>query len=145
MRDIAAAGRGGPRLWADLFVATWELARANRELRRTPPGRLPLLDRPAGEHALSPAQSALVGRVAYAIPVMGLRVPWRADCLVQALAARHWLARHGVRSDLCIGVRKDDAFEAHAWLRAGSRLVTGGEVASYAELSAPAARRTMAW
>ena len=66
---------------------------------------------------------------------MGLRVPWRSDCVVQALAARRWLARGGVGSTVCVGVRKDEqGFQAHAWLKAAGRVVTGGDISSYAEL-----------
>ena len=69
------------------------------------------------------------------VAIMGLRVPWRSDCVVQALAARRWLARGGVDSDVCIGVRNDaQGFQAHAWLKVGERIVTGGDVSSYAEL-----------
>jgi len=138
MRDIAVAIRRGPLFSLDALVATWELVLANHALRRTPTGELPLLTgvQPAPDRpALSPSQAALVERVAYAMPVMGLRVPWRSDCLVQALAARRWLARAAVPSDVCIGVRKDDhGFQAHAWLKVGERIVTGGDISSYAEL-----------
>jgi len=138
MRDIAVAIRRGPLFSLDALVAVWQLVLANHALRRTPPGELPLLTgvQPAHDRpALSPAQAALVERVAYAVPIMGLRVPWRSDCLVQALAARSWLARAAVPSDVCIGVRKDElGFQAHAWLKVGDRIVTGGDISSYAEL-----------
>ena len=135
--DIRKAWRGGPAVWRDALVAVAELALANVAFRRTPPSRLPLLPRGAGggEATLSPRQQALIERVAYAVPIMGLRVPWRSDCVVQALAARRWLARGGVDSDVCIGVRNDaQGFQAHAWLKVGERIVTGGDVSSYAEL-----------
>jgi hypothetical protein len=84
---------------------------------------------------LSPQQIALIERVSYAVPVMGSRVPWRSDCLIQALAARRWLARASISSDVCIGVRKnEEGFQAHAWLKVGERIVTGGDTSSYAEL-----------
>lgn len=124
-------------MWFDLLTAVWELARASREVRRSP-RNLPLLNHSAGNDVrerLSSRQRALIERVAYIMPIMGLRVPWRSDCLVQAMAARRWLARGGVPSDLCLGVRQDEGFEAHAWLRVGERIVTGGNVSAYAELS----------
>jgi hypothetical protein len=125
-------------VWRDVAVAAWELALANRAFRRIPPGELPLLARDetadAGK-APSALQHALVERIAYAVPIMGLRVPWRSDCVVQALAARRWLARRGIGSHLCIGVRNgEQGFQAHAWLKVGDRIVTGGDVSSYAEL-----------
>ncbi len=49
---------------------------------------------------------------------LGARYPYGwARCLQTSLALRQWLARKGVRSDLRIGVRKNDQnFQAHAWL-----------------------------
>jgi len=142
-RDIGTAWRRGPRVWRDVAIAVWELALANAAFRNTPPDRLPLLPREGvlnKRAMLTPHEQALVERVAYAVPIMGLRVPWRSDCVVQALAARRWLARGGIDSDLCIGVRNDDkGFEAHAWLKVGERIVTGGDISPYAEL--PPSRR----
>ena len=136
--DIVTAWQRGPGVWRDVAIAAWELALANRAFRRTPPGELPLLpcDRGAkGLAALTARQRSLVDRVAYAVPIMGLRVPWRSDCVVQALAARRWLARGDVGSSICIGVRNDEqGFQAHAWLKVGERIVTGGDVSAYAEL-----------
>ena len=120
-QDIRTAWRRGPGAWRDVAIASWELALANVAFRRTPPGELPLLRR---------AQ-----RVAYMVPIMGERMPWRSDCVVQALAARRWLARGGIASNVCIGVRKDARdLQAHAWLKVGERIVTGGDVSTYAEL-----------
>jgi hypothetical protein len=70
------------------------------------------------------------------------RLPWRADCLVQALAARHWLRRLGVETSLCIGVpvRANDRFEAHAWLMHGDEMVTGGDIKDHRPLLDPALR-----
>jgi hypothetical protein len=134
--DIGTAWRRGPGVWRDVAIATWQLALANAAFRHTPPDKLPLLP-PAGAagEALTGRQQALVERVAYAVPIMGLRVPWRSDCVVQALAARRWLARGDIAARICIGVRKDEqGFAAHAWLKVGERIVTGGDVSSYAEL-----------
>ena len=122
-------------MWRDVAIAVWELALANRAFHRTPPGELPLLPRGKGDGALKAHQQRLVERVAYAVPIMGLRVPWRSDCVVQALAARRWLARGAVGSDVHIGVRNDEhGFQAHAWLQVGERIVTGGDISTYAEL-----------
>ena len=129
--------RGAPFV-RDALFSVWELVLANRLLHRTPPGDLRLLPSLEAEHecpALSPRQAALVELVAYVLPVVGSRLPWRSDCLVQAMAGRHWLARSAITSDVCIGVRKDDqGFQAHAWLKVGGRIVTGGDISTYAEL-----------
>ena len=78
----------------------------------------------------------LVERVAYVIPRVAARLPWRADCLIQARAAEHWLASAGIGSDLHFGVPKikQAMFEAHAWLTVGDRIVTGGDISGYVPL-----------
>jgi hypothetical protein len=93
-----------------------------------PPETSPPLDEP---------QNALVDRVAFAIPRVASRLPWRADCLVQALAAERWLRRGGIETRLTLGVprNKPVVFEAHAWLSAGGRIVTGGDVSDFVPLA----------
>ena len=142
--DIGMALRRGPRVWRDVAIACLELGRANLAFRRAAPGDLPLFAADETGKPLSDAQRALVDRVAYIVPIMGLRVPWRSDCVVQALAARRWLARGGVGSNLCIGVRNDaQGFQAHAWLKVGERIVTGGDISTYAELPPTRAMRDL--
>jgi hypothetical protein len=64
---------------------------------------------------------------------MGARVPWKGTCLVQALAAQRWLARRGIASEIVLGARKtrDKSIDAHAWLKAGDRIVVGGDLEGY--------------
>ncbi|MCB2063022.1 MAG: lasso peptide biosynthesis B2 protein [Novosphingobium sp.] len=135
--DLRKAWGRGPRGWADLLRAVGELALANRTVRTVEPARLELMGQgdEIRDAALSPAQEQLVERVAYAVNVMALRVPWRADCLVRAVAARRWLAAGGVASCVGIGARHDEdgAFMAHAWLTVGRRIVTGGDTSIYSE------------
>ena len=120
----------------DLVRAVVELGLARLQLKRHRPrlgaasqNAVPLNDR----------QSALVDRVALVIPRVAARMPWRADCLVQAMAAQRWLSRARIATSLTLGVPKDrrPAFEAHAWLSAGSRIVTGGDVSDYIPLARP--------
>jgi hypothetical protein len=119
------------RAAAELALARWRLgARPVREL-------LAEASRPPFEAGLAPdIVVAKVGRVAWVVPRVAARVPWRADCFVQALAARRWLARGGIASELFIGVRKDRApeFEAHAWLLHGGAPVTGGDFSGFTPL-----------
>ena len=136
-RDAKHAAGLSPAGWADMVRAVAELAKARirlgseetRELLRRAEGPGDRVPRPEPDLRCD----SLVDRVAYAIPRAGRRVPWRADCLVQALAAQHWLGRRGVATTLVIGVDKPSAtdFEAHAWLMAADRVVTGGQVARY--------------
>lgn len=91
---------------------------------------------PVSSAGLLPRENKLVERVAYAIPRVAARVPWRADCLVQAMAAKRWLAAKGISSTIHFGVprHKAEGFEAHAWLTAGERLVTGGDISGFVPL-----------
>ncbi len=47
--------------------------------------------------------------------------------------------RAGIATRLTLGVPKDKRanFEAHAWLTAGDRVVTGGDVSGYVPLVKP--------
>jgi transglutaminase-like putative cysteine protease len=66
--------------------------------------------------------------VGWAVSALGPRVPWDGRCLAQALAAAAMLRRRGVEGTVSFGVREGESagFTAHAWLRVGSRVVTGG-------------------
>ena len=79
-------------------------------------------------------------RVGSAIGAAARRVPWRSECLEQAIAAKAMLRRRGVPSTLYLGMTKDP-IQAHAWVRVGTLHVTGGQdvgryavVASFADL-----------
>ena len=87
--------------------------------------------------SLSDDQLRLISRVAFAVPIVAARVPWRADCLVQALAAQHWLWRKGIPTTLHVGVHKEipAEFEAHAWLMQGGTIITGGDIKRFTPLS----------
>lgn len=132
------ADEPGPRLGrralgpTDVIRAGVELGIARLRLGRFKPNDA--IDEAVDEQqCLDPIQVMLVDRVAYLIPRIAARLPWRADCLVQALAAKRWLERLGVATSIHIGVHKDRRveFEAHAWLTAGDRVVTGGDIARY--------------
>ncbi|WP_295634738.1 lasso peptide biosynthesis B2 protein [Novosphingobium sp.] len=131
----------GPIVIIDCLCAVYELARANRKFHKLPAGelvdhvRLPAAGSivPADGQLNSKIAARIVERVAFAIPAIALRVPWRADCMVQAIAAQNWLGRYNIPSTMTIGVRKDAAagFGAHAWLAVGDVLVTGGDISGY--------------
>lgn len=74
--------------------------------------------------------------VAWAIAVAGARVPWRADCLIRAMAASRWLRRQGHSPQVFLGVALagQGAFGAHAWVRCGDIVVTGGDGRSFAPI-----------
>ncbi len=139
MRDLRLAKEVGRKRWLALGRAALELGIARLRLRSRHTHRVmnAARARPAAAPRLSPVQAQLVDEVAFAIPRVAVRLPWRADCLVQALAAERWLRRSGIAATLVIGVDKDGAaaLDAHAWLQAGDRIVTGGDVARFAPLS----------
>jgi hypothetical protein len=76
---------------------------------------------------------ALAARIGYVIPRLSVRLPWRSDCVIQAMAAQNWLAAHGLASEIQIGVERpeDGPFGAHAWLVHHGAVVTGGDIARY--------------
>jgi len=78
--------------------------------------------------------SASAARIARVIPAVAQRVPWRADCLVQALAGQRWLNARGTHAHIMIGVDRPgaDAFEAHAWLEVDGQVLLGGNISRYA-------------
>lgn len=122
----------------DMITAAFELAIA-RFVLADGVARAEVAALPASTTVLDHGQSGLVDRIAFVIPRVAARLPWRADCLVQALAAKRWLGRRGIKSTLTLGVAKDpqSTFEAHAWLTAGDRIVTGGDISGYVPLSRP--------
>lgn len=76
---------------------------------------------------ISPANDITASRIGWAVGAAARRLPWRRECLEQALAA-YWMAsRRGIGGTLYFGVAKDTAttIKAHAWVRCGTRLVTG--------------------
>jgi hypothetical protein len=66
--------------------------------------------------------------VGWAVSVLGPRVPWDGRCLAQALAATGMLRRRKQEGTLSFGVCEGESagLEAHAWLRLGSCIITGG-------------------
>jgi hypothetical protein len=66
--------------------------------------------------------------VGWSVGVVARRVPWDGRCLAQALAATGMLRRRGLEGTVSFGASKGESagFDAHAWLRLGSCMVTGG-------------------
>ena len=84
------------------------------------------------------ATEETLSRIAYVIPRLSDRLPWRSDCLVQATAAQNWLGSDGFASEIQIGVENpaDGPFAAHAWLMYEDTIVTGGDISQYATILA---------
>lgn len=71
-------------------------------------------------------QRAIAQTIQWAIRAVARRLPWHPVCLPQALTAQWMLRRRGVTSTLYLGIAPGSRYDAHAWVRAGSLIVTGG-------------------
>ena len=88
--------------------------------------------------------------VSWAVQAAARHVPLRFVCLPQAMAAQRMLRRRGLASTLYLGVALESdraLLRAHAWLRAGDKILTGeAEAARHRQLvafgDAPAHRDT---
>jgi hypothetical protein len=69
--------------------------------------------------------------IPWAIVTIATRVPWRALCFQQGLAAQFMLRRRGIPSTLYYGAALNSrgGLHAHVWLRNGDRNVLGAEIA----------------
>ena len=66
-------------------------------------------------------------RIGRAIQAVSRRVPWRTQCLTEAMAAQWMLRRRGLPGVLHLGVQKDgETMAAHAWTSCGNQTVVGG-------------------
>ena len=88
------------------------------------------LGTPGAESSLMAAadEIRMAQEVGWAVGVIARRVPWDGRCLAQALAATGMLRRRGLEGTVSFGVCQGESagFDAHAWLRFGSCVVTGG-------------------
>lgn len=104
--------------------------------------RLAASDIPARNRVAAAAEIAetaderLADRIGFVIARLSKRLPWRSDCVIQAIAAQDWLAELGMASEIRIGVERpeDGPFAAHAWLVRKERVITGGDIARYSLL-----------
>jgi hypothetical protein len=65
-------------------------------------------------------------RMRWAIAAVAAKVPWRADCLIQVLAADRWLCAFDIAAQAHVGVRDHDGeLAAHSWMTADGVVVTG--------------------
>lgn len=108
-------------LWILPFVAVQRLAlRAAEKSRATHP----------------------VARLVWAVTAVSRHMPG-STCLTQALAAQVLLGRSGHRSQVQIGVAKDEqhGFEAHAWLVFADQVILGGDIDRYTSILAVEAKQ----
>ena len=77
------------------------------------------------------ARNLMRRQIRWAIVTAARRVPWRALCIQQGLAAQFMLRRRGIPSVLYYGAALHEGdLKAHVWVRDGNIDVIGGEAAS---------------
>jgi len=113
--------------WAKILVRTLPFrrlaARLGQAQRQTP-------------ETITPRERALAVDISWAVQAAARHVPLGFVCLPQAIAAHRMLRRRGLPATLYLGVASDPAkreiLTAHAWLRAGDKIVTGeNEIAGH--------------
>ncbi len=122
------------RLTAQALVA---MVRARWAFGRLEAAEIPARNARAAKAEIADAADELLAdRIGFIIARLAKRLPWRSDCVVQAIAAQEWLARLGMASEIRIGVERpeDGPFAAHAWLVRKERIITGGDIARYSLL-----------
>jgi hypothetical protein len=83
----------------------------------------------AGRMVCDPSPAPFALRLAWALQACANRVPWKALCFQQALAAHMMLRRRGWAAVMNYGIRRDDdgALAAHVWICSGDVDVIGCE------------------
>ncbi|MEE4200912.1 lasso peptide biosynthesis B2 protein [Erythrobacter sp.] len=135
-RKGAPGWRDAPWLFAYGVRALASLARARWTFRRVDAQTILARNEAAADRAKAGGEGAISqerARIAFVLPRIARRLPWRSDCLVQAIAAQDWLASHGSAGIIHLGVEKPAGgeFGAHAWLVCDGEVVTGGDIARY--------------
>jgi hypothetical protein len=66
-------------------------------------------------------------KIGSAVERVSKHTVWESKCIVQAVCAKLLLRKMGISNTLYLGVRKNEygRLAAHAWLRAGNKIVTG--------------------
>ncbi len=97
--------------------------------------RMPQAKTSAQSHYYARQLARRIERLARFVP--------RASCLTQALALQYLLARSGHKSELQVGVRRDEAgrFLAHAWVSCNERVVLGAASTRLSDFTPLAERR----
>jgi hypothetical protein len=92
-----------------------------------------------GSVPLGPRTGHVPSECAWAIEAAARRLPWRALCIEQGLAAQRLLRRAGIDARLHYGARHEPGeanLEAHVWVTVDGRPVIGGdEAGDFAEIA----------
>ena len=140
LEDLNRAARLSCEDWLYLALAMKELLLARVRHATRPIGDV-LRDLNDTRSVCLPAVRRKVDlpRLSWALGAVAARSPWRADCLLQAMAADRWLRRHGHAPEFFLGVAAapNEPFGAHAWLRCDGVDVTGGNGSGCAVILGP--------
>lgn len=127
--------RDVPWLTAYALRGFFELVRARLIFAKLEAKSIPKRNQQAKVKALADrvVAPATLARITYVMPRLSDRLPWRSDCVIQAIAAQNWLSSFGAASEIQIGVEnpKDGEFGAHAWLLYRESVITGGDIDRY--------------
>ena len=115
-----------------LIEAAFALGAARLVLALLPFRRIAARLGRAGEESadtIPPALDSIAEQVGWAAETMARHLPWESSCLAKALSAWWMMGRRGIAGTVYFGVARNPGrpFDAHAWLRCGTRIVTGGE------------------
>ena len=130
-------GRAAPLLGNTVRTAIY-LAQARIELIRLTTAQIDERNRLSARQGRVMQSAAsldieLVGRAVWIVPRVAGRMPFRSDCLVQAMAAQDFLLHFGLSSRIVIGVEGggEKSFSSHAWLECADIVVVGGEIGQF--------------
>ncbi len=84
-----------------------------------------MMESPTKEGVVKLAAAQRIGRV---VETVSRYTPWESKCLVQAIVGKIMLRQRGINNTLYLGVGRNEgkSLVAHAWLRCGERIITGG-------------------
>ncbi len=112
--------------WVLLLEAGVTLARARFLVRRT---AFPKLARRFGQLGFETPKDILnpkAEKVGWAVRTAAKGVPWRSECLEQAVCAKLMLRQKRFSSTMYFGtLRNGAALQSHAWVRSGDTVVVG--------------------
>mgnify|MGYP000200430831 FL=1 len=86
-------------------------------------------DVPKGEiDNTSKSNDLELNRIGWTIRRISDHTPWKSNCLAQAITAQKMLASRNRSSKMFFGLKRGDEgkMEAHAWLKSGDTILTGG-------------------
>jgi hypothetical protein len=108
--------------YASFLIAFIPFAKVCKTAEKLVSGRAPDLDE----------RARIIEKIRWAILAVARRVPWKAVCFQQALAAQIMLRHRGIDSTLFYGAAPnlDEGMSAHVWVRDGDTFVIGGEIAA---------------